>query len=391
MFNNFYEGKRILITGVAGVKGTWLALALLDAGAEVKGLDIRLPDEESNFVASGLSGKISFTRGDVTDLGLMQEIVAGVDGIFHLAAMVLVHDALRNPFEAYRANTLGVATLLEALRRSSKPTRAVLVTTDKVYKPKNGELWVETDALGATGPYAISKACAEFIIADYQRSYLGRSGTRIAIARAGNVLIGGDLHSSSRTQGGGRIFVDCFEALAENRAPEIFSPSFTRPYTYGLDILSGYMALMSRLDQDGIAGEAFNFGPYEQYGVSNGLLATKICELWGGGIMWRRGNPRDEPFENQSLSFDKSRQRLCWRPAFTLYEALQATTRWYKEWAERRCCANEGYMYDFNRGLLIEHRTAAGNLGIDWAGTSTTGPNRRDNENLQEQSEERRQ
>lgn len=375
MFNNFYEGKRILITGVAGVKGTWLALSLLEAGAEVKGVDIRLPDPDSNFVASGLGARLGFTQGDVTDLALMQELLSDVHGVFHLAAIALVRDAHQNPYKAYHVNTLGVAAVLEAMRLSAaKPKRAVFVTTDKVYRPKNGALWVETDALGATGPYSVSKACAEFIIADYQKNYLGPAGTLLGIARAGNVVIGGDLYSSRRTQGAGRIFVDCFEALAENRAPEIFSPDYTRPYTYGLDILSGYMTLMSKLDQDGVAGEAFNFGPYEQYGVSNALLATKICELWGSGIMWQSGNPRDEPFEYQSLSFEKSRQRLRWRPAFTLYEALQATTRWYKKWAEHRAGATEGYMYSLNRELLLEHRTAASNLGINWASRGTTHP-----------------
>src|SRR5438045_2796090 len=307
MFNNFYQGKTILVTGVVGVKGTWLALALLEAGAQVKGIDLRPPDPESNLAASGLSALISFTQGDVNDLPLMRHLVDGVDGVFHLGAKVSVRDAHRNPFEAYLANTLGVATVLESIRLSPKPKRAVFVTTDKVYKPKDGELWVETDPLGATGPYAVSKACAEWIIADYHRNYLGPAGHLTGIARAGNVLIGGDRYSSRATQGAGRIFVDCFEALAEGRAPEIFSPSFTRPYTYGLDVLSGYMTLMSRLHEEGVAGEAFNFGPYEQYGVSNALLATKICELWGGKIMRQSGNGREAPFEYQSIVFEKSR------------------------------------------------------------------------------------
>jgi CDP-glucose 4,6-dehydratase len=357
---------------VAGVKGTWLASALLEAGAEVKGVDISLPTLESNFVASGIGRRIDFTQGDVTDLALMQDLLSDVDGVFHLAALALVGDARRNPFEAYRSNTLGVVSVLEALRLSPKPKRAVFVTTDKVYKPKYGELWVETDTLVANGPYAVSKACAEFIIADYQQNYLGPAGTLLGIARAGNVVIGGDLNSSRRTQGAGRIFVDCFDALSEDRAPEIFSPEFTRPYTYGLDILSGYMTLMSKLDQEGVAGEAFNFGPYEQHGVSNALLATKICELWGSGIMWQSGTLRDEPFEYQSLSFEKSRQRLGWRPAFTLFEALRATTRWYKDWAKQKGCATEGCMNELNRELLIEHQMAARNLEIEWAMESTT-------------------
>lgn len=366
MFNDFYRNKKILITGVAGVKGTWLALSLLEAGAEVHGVDIKRPDANSNFMASRLGRVIRFVQGDVTDLTLMRSLLSDVDGVFHLAAKTLVLDAHRDPFDAYRTNTLGVATVLEALRLSNQPKRAVFATTDKVYKSKNGELWTETDPLGATGTYAVSKACAEFIIADYHRSHLGRSGPLIGVARAGNVVIGGDLYSSRATQGAGRIFVDCFEALAEKRPPTIFRPSFTRPYTYGLDIISGYLTLMSRLDHE-IAGEAFNFGPREQFGVSNAELATTICELWGDGTHWESGQQREEPFEYQSISIEKSRSLLRWRPAFTLYEALQAATRWYKFWAEHKEHASEGYMHELNLGLLREHIVAARNLGIDWA------------------------
>lgn len=367
MFNNFYHRKRCLVTGVGGVKGNWLAQFLIEAGAEVIGLDIRVPDSDSNFFASGLDKRITFIQGDITDLALMQNLLNDVDCIFNLAAKVLVGETNQNPFEAYRSNTLGVVTALEALRLSPKPKHAVFVLTDKVYKPNEGEPWVESDPLFASGPYAISKACAEVIIADYQKQYLNATGTRLGIARAGNVVIGGDLYTSRRTNGAGRIVPDCFDALIENRAPEIFSPNFTRPYTYGLDILAGYMTLMANLDKDGIAGEAFNFGPYEQYGVPNALLATKICELWGSDIQWKSGNPREEPFVYQSLSFEKSRRLLHWQPTFTLYESLVATTRWYKKWAEKKANRYEGYLAEFNHGLLVEHRKAAINLGTEWA------------------------
>jgi CDP-glucose 4,6-dehydratase len=361
MFNGFYEGKKILVTGAAGVKGTWLAEQLLAAGATVTGVDNHTPEPISNFSASGLADRIRFIPGDITDLPLMTKLVDESDGVFHLAAIVIVGESRRNPLESYRSNTFGTATILEALRVSGKPKRAVIVTTDKVYKSKAGEPWVETDPLGATGPYAVSKACAEFVVEDYQDSYFRGSEIRVAVGRAGNVLIGGDRHASSRTGGAGRIFVDCFEALAEGRRPEIYSPGFSRPYTYGLDIVSGYMALMSKLDQDEVAGQAFNFGPYEEIGIPNNLLATKACELWGGETMWFTGAKREEPFEHQSLRWAKSARVLKWRPAFTFHEALQATARWYKE-------AVPGHsMREFNATLIAEHLTAARNLQIHWA------------------------
>jgi dTDP-D-glucose 4,6-dehydratase len=134
-----------------------------------------------------------------------------------------------------------------------------------------------------------------------------------------------------------------------------------------LDIISGYMSLMSHLDCDGVDGEAFNFGPHERHGVSNGLLATKICELWGGDVRWTRGAARDEPFVNQSLNWDKSRERLHWEPAFTLYEGVRETTRWYQAWASWRKEAREGGLRELNVSLIREHREAAARLGIRWA------------------------
>ena len=366
MFKDFYQGKTVLVTGVLGVKGTWLALALLEAGAQVLGVDNRLPEQDSNFCLSGLGQRITLIKGDVTDLQSMLSLVAQTDIVFHLAARALVCETVRNPYEAFRSNTFGVATVLEALRLAPSPKRAVFITTDKVYKAKGTEAWVESDPLVASGPYAVSKACAEFIIADYNFSYLAASGTRVAVARAGNVLVGGDLYSTRRTHGAGRLAVDCFEALAEGRPPEVFCPSFTRPYTYGLDIISGYMTLMSALDSDNVTGEAFNFGPHEEHGVSNALLATKICELWGGP-MWQRRGQRSEPFEDQSLCWAKSRRLLHWQPAFTLHEAIAAATKWYREWADLKGLNDEGCLYQLNRSLLHEHLTAAKNLAIEWA------------------------
>jgi CDP-glucose 4,6-dehydratase len=368
LFDKYFEGRRVLVTGVCGVKGTWLSLMLLSAGAIVTGLDKRLAALRSNFAATGLGGRIRFVHGDVRDLALVRSLVEEADCIFHLAAEAIVGETVRNPIEAYSSNTLGTATMLEALRLVAAPQRAVFITTDKVYRAKPaGEVWVESDELGATGPYAVSKACAELVIRDYNLSYFSGGETKIAVARAGNVLVGGDDHGSSTIQGGGRIFVDCYEALTQGRAPEIFRPTFTRPYTYGLDILSGYMTLMSQLDKKEVAGEAFNFGPYEQFGVSNALLATKICELWGSDVMWKCGAPREEPFEYQSLRTEKSQKRLGWRPAFTLYEALRATTKWYKAWAELGSNVTEGCLYDLNCSLISEHRAAAARLGVEWA------------------------
>jgi CDP-glucose 4,6-dehydratase len=367
MFGGFYQGKRVLITGVAGVKGSWLALAVLEAGGSVVGVDIRTPDADSNFAASALRQRIRFVQGDINDTGLMEALTQDVDAVFHLAAIALVGEARRRPIEAYRTNTLGTATVLEAIKRSASVTDAVMVTTDKVYRSKDGAAWVESDPLVATQPYPVSKACAEFIIGDYCRGSELGAGKRIGVARAGNVLIGGDFYSSRRTDGAGRLFVDCFEALMEGSSPTVFAPKFTRPYTYGLDVLAGYMTLMSNLGKAGVDREAFNFGPHEESEIPNATLATRICELWGGGATWKAGPFRDEPFERQSLSWAKARMRLGWEPAYTLDQALEDTTHWYRSWAARRGSLVEGGMAEVNLALMAKHRETARRIGIAWA------------------------
>jgi CDP-glucose 4,6-dehydratase len=171
LFHDYFNGKHVLVTGVAGVKGTWLALLLLRAGAIVTGLDKRQPTLRSNFSAAGLGSKITVVHGDVRDLDVVRRLVEQADCVFHLAAEAIVGETTRIPLETYSSNIVGTATVLESLRLSGGDKRAVMITTDKVYRSKAGDRWIESDELGATGPYAVSKACAEWVIRDYNASY----------------------------------------------------------------------------------------------------------------------------------------------------------------------------------------------------------------------------
>lgn len=368
MFEDFFERKRILVTGVAGVKGSWLALKLLEAGSTVIGIDSRYPETNSNFQASGLARAIEFVKGDITDFPFIERVMQRCDGVFHLAGIALVGEANRAPLQAYRVNTLGTATVLDSMLKVDTVRYGVFVTTDKVYQPRqDGEPWAETAPLMANGPYCISKACAEYVIADYYRNYMQKAGKCLGVARAGNVLVGGDFNSSRVTNGAGRLFVDCFEALMENRSPEIFTPLYSRPYLYGLDVISGYMLLMSCSDRPDVNGEAFNFGPDEEHGTRNGEIATKICELWGGGAEWHSGQLREEPFQQQILTSTKAKDRLGWRPAYKLCDTLQDTTAWYKEWTKRGRLEGEGSMMEFDISLSRKHQDVAKQRGIPWA------------------------
>jgi len=369
VFEDHYRGQRVLVTGIAGVKGPWLALMLLRAGARVVGIDRRQPDPDSNFLASDLDARCEFVHGDVNDLPLLRRTMEGVDTVFHLAAVSLVGEARRDPLGTYRDNTLGTASVLEAFRLSDTVRSAVVVTTDKVYREKGDGLWVEDDPLFASEPYPVSKACAEHIAADYHRGYLRPEGKRLGVARGGNVLLGGDLQSTSRRPGAGHLHVDCFEALAEGRPPRIFTPGFTRPYGYGLDILAGYLCLGARLERADVDGQAFNFGPREMSGTANGVLADLICEGWGGGIRWETGPPRDEPFTRQALDWSRARARLAWEPAYDLREAVADLVRWYRAWAEAGRRLQRGSLRALNDALVDAHREAARKRGLWWAGS----------------------
>ncbi len=364
-FGGYFRNRTVLVTGVAGVKGTWLALELLEAGADVVGVDIEDPNDSLHFRSSGLSDDIRFLRVDVADADRMMGLVDQVDALFHLAAVSLVGEARRHPVEAYRTNLLGTVTVLEAFRRSSRAERAVIVTTDKVYQPSGAAAWRENDPLFASGPYAVSKACADAVAGDYHRTYLAETGKRLAVGRAGNVIVGGDFHSSERTGGAGRLFVDCYLALMRGRAPVVLNPGQRRAYLYGLDVVAGYMALMSNLDRPNVAGEAFNFGPVEPRGVDNATLATRICAAWGESSRWTPGQGREEPFQDQALVWDKARTRLHWQPAFDLETTLAETTAWYRAW--QTLPGTPGAMRRFDLDQVRRHRQRALEIGIPWA------------------------
>lgn len=365
--DGFFDGKRVLVTGIAGVKGSWLALLLLDAGASVVGVDLVHPSPESNYMAAGLESRVTRVRGDITDLELMCLLTQDVDAVFHLAAVSLVGEARRNPLEAYRTNTLGTATVLEACCGSNRVRHVVIATTDKVYQSREEGPWRETDPLVATGPYAVSKACAEHVAADYYATRLREHGIRMGVARAGNAILGGDFNSSTRRLGSGRIFVDCYDALLAGQVPTLFQPRFSRPYTYGLDLLVGYMTLMRHLDDPRVDGEAFNFGPLEPDGIENRALATKICTLWGAPGEWVEGAPREEPFACQKLDWQKAEMLLGWKPAYSIDEGLSDTTRWYRAWGEQGRGQLPGALYPLNRELIQAHRASALRQGIPWA------------------------
>jgi CDP-glucose 4,6-dehydratase len=362
MFGGTLNGQRVLVTGLGGAKGTWLGWYLLEAGVErVIGVDRTFGTPGGCFYASGLGAqeRVCLCEMDIRDLDGLRATLERerVSCLVHLAAMAIVGECRERPLDTYAINVLGTATVLEAARLSPTVERIVVVTTDKVYRDKGGEPWREDDPLVASGPYAVSKACAEFLTRDYFVGYLQPGGKHLGVARAGNVLAPGDHHR-------GRIFVDVVLALAAGQAPVIQNPAFTRPYTYVGDTVSGYLSLLAQCDRPEVDGEAFNFGPQEAQGVPNGELATRICELWGSGIQWVRGEGRTEPFVHQSLDCTKADRILQWRPAYRLDQALQALVEWHKAHAQH---PQEGALQELTVEHVRRHVAAARAAGIAWA------------------------
>jgi CDP-glucose 4,6-dehydratase len=355
MYHGYYEGKTVLITGITGFKGTWLAIALLKAGAKaVIGLDkARRP--KSNFLMSGLDQVTTFVQGDVRDSALMLNLLTEyqVDVVFHLAAQPIVKIAYQDPLETIESNIIGTTVVLEAIRHAPTVSRCVVATSDKAYGDKGGALYYEDDQLKGRDVYSVSKSAADLITQAWIANYFNEAGVHCGIVRCGNIIGGGDWST-------GRIVIDCVEAFYEKRSPDIHNPQMVRDYFYVLDAVSGYLSLGAALDQEEVSGGAFNFGPTE-HDIGNDDLATRLCTLWGQGITWTH-TPPDEIFpeiHKQTLSWDKANKLLGWSPVYTLDEALQDTVAWYKGWQEEP-------LDELNLRLLDQYDTLAEERRMNW-------------------------
>lgn len=361
-FGDVFRGRRVLVTGHTGFKGSWLALWLSHLGAEVAGLSIDVPTSPSHFDLLGLGARLRHYEGDVRD----GELLAGVfdefrpEIVFHLAAQALVRRSYEDPLGTFEVNTLGTLNVLEAIRRRPWVEAGVLITSDKVYR--NDE-WCwgyrEDDRLGGHDPYSGSKACAEVAIHAYCKSFLLQSPTRIATTRAGNVIGGGDWAKD-------RIVPDCIRAWAEGRRVEIRSPRSTRPWQHVLEPLSGYLWLGSRLliGQDGLDGEAFNFGPDSRVTQSVAELIEAMAHRWPGASWISTENVQGQVPEATllKLSCDKALFHMGWHATFDFPETVAFTVGWYRGWHE-----NPNDISALSLGQIHSYEETAASRGLMWA------------------------
>jgi CDP-glucose 4,6-dehydratase len=328
MFGEAYRGKRVFVTGHTGFKGSWLCLWLERLGAEVTGYALRAPTEPNLFVLAHVMGGIEHHLGDVRDDAALTATLSATrpDFVFHLAAQPLVLDSYADPAGTFATNVTGTVNLLEALRAADSTASVVMVTTDKVYLNRDcGQAFSEDDPLGGHDPYSASKAAMEIAVAAWRDSFLVQQGTRIASARAGNVIGGGDWSAN-------RLVPDLVRSLGRGETPRLRNPGSLRPWQHVLEPLAGYLWLGARLAGDEGAGfaEAWNFGPEPGDIRPVGDLAGALLERWARPG-WNDATSAEAPHEAGllRLAIDKARERLGWRPVWNFPATVERTADWY--------------------------------------------------------------
>jgi len=310
--SGFWQRRRVLVTGHTGFKGAWLALWLHRLGAEVTGFSAHPPTVPSLFEAARVGELVRDLRGDVRDAGAVRDAVGRSEVVFHLAARAIVRAALEDPASTYAVNVMGTVHVLDAAREAA----VVCVTSDKCYAPGPGP-HREGDPLGGRDPYSSSKAAQELVAAAYRESL----GVRVATARAGNVIGGGDW-------GRDRLLPDLVRAH-ESGAPLVLRhPGAVRPWQHVLDPLAGYLRLAERLHRSAEWAAPWNFGPDESRSV--GWVVERVREHWPVEV--QVADPGDD-VEMPELRLDASaaRERLQWRPQLDAAAAVAATVSWYDE------------------------------------------------------------
>ncbi|HLK28194.1 MAG TPA: CDP-glucose 4,6-dehydratase [Puia sp.] len=365
MFKKIYSGKKVLITGNTGFKGSWLSAWLLQLDAKVYGISIDIPTKPSIFEALELEKKVVHHYADINDLDEMKKIISDIqpDFLFHLAAQPIVSLSYTNPVQTFQTNVIGTANILEALRLSNHPCTAIIISSDKCYE--NIEwLWgyKETDHLGGKDPYSASKGACEVVVHSYYHSFFKNSESKVRIvsARSGNVIGGGDWSPN-------RLIPDCIKAWQSNQKAEIRHPDSVRPWQHVLEPLSGYLSLGQVLHEDvSKNGEPYNFGPSSSESYT---VLEMLSEL---SSHWDKKNHDGSFFVDKKKSFyeasvlklncDKATDQLKWRPTLEFGTAVELTASWYKAFYE-----GKKNMYSFTSSQIDEYTSLAAKKNLSWA------------------------
>jgi len=330
-----FTGKSVFVTGHTGFKGSWLVLFLQSLGAKVHGYALAAPTEPSNFDVSRVQELCASHRiGDVRDASLLQQALrnSAPDFVFHLAAQPLVRDSYATPADTFDTNVMGTVRLLDAIRVIGRPCTVVVVTSDKCYQNVE-QVWGyrEIDPMGGDDPYSASKGATELVIASYRKSFfpvesVANHGIRVATARAGNVIGGGDWARD-------RIICDMVRALSSGQAVPVRNPSAVRPWQHVLEPLGGYLLLAQRIamSSEPHLMSCWNFGPLSNDVLPVAQLTELFLKVWGEGHWVHQASER--PLHEAGvlrLSIDKAVNVLGWKPRFSVAQAIEKTANWYR-------------------------------------------------------------
>tara|TARA_B100001057_G_C22755392_1_gene913522 strand:- start:249 stop:1310 length:1062 start_codon:yes stop_codon:yes gene_type:complete len=328
-FKKYYNKKKVLITGHTGFKGSWLSLWLSYVGAKVYGISNNIPSNPSNFKAIGLRKKINHNIIDIRNLEKLKKTISRIkpDFIFHLAAQSLVKKSITNPIETFSSNSIGTMNILESLKVLKNKCSVIIITSDKSYR--NIEVnrgYKEDDELGGHDPYSASKGAAELIIRSYYKSYfINKKNIRIGVARAGNVIGGGDWSEN-------RLIPDCIKAWSKGKKVIIRNPKSTRPWQHVLEIINGYLTFGYKLNTNlKLNGEVFNFGPKDSQNRDVLTLVKEMKKNWPL-VSWKlKKNKYDLESKLLKLNSNKAEKLLQWSTKLSFSETISMTINWYKK------------------------------------------------------------
>lgn len=369
-----YKGKKVLVTGHTGFKGSWLTIWLTKLGAKVAGFSLpELPTTPANFALSKLDKRIKDYRGDIRNYEDVEKVIKEFkpDIVFHLAAQPILLRSYEKPKLTFDSNAGGTVNVLEAIRNTDSVKALVSITTDKVYKNKE---WVwgyrEHDELGDTDPYAASKAMAEFAIHSYRTSYfdpngIGDNRVAVASARAGNVVGGGDFADF-------RIIPDCIRSLINKVPIEVRNPKSTRPWQLVLEPLSGYLWLGANLltDETGSFCRSWNFGPRLSKNTPVSEIVDLMIKYWESGTWVDVSDPTSKKKESKLLMLDWSsaQSHLGWEPVYDYKETIEEVVSWFKEYVKQKDKDEDTVnMFETCSEHIDRYVARAKERGIEWS------------------------
>lgn len=326
---SFYKGKKVLLTGHTGFKGSWMSVVLANAEAEVIGYSSCSKSENRLFDLCGVKGQITHIKGDVRDLNHLHEVFQTYQPeiVIHMAAQPIVRDSYKDPVGTYSTNVMGTVNICEAVRQTESVRSFLNVTTDKVYENKEWEWgYRENEPLDGYDPYSNSKSCSELVTHSYKKSFFTDGRVAVSTARAGNVIGGGDFAND-------RIIPDCVRAAVKQEDIIVRNPYSTRPYQHVLEPVYAYLMIAAKQCEDHKYASWYNVGPDDQDCFQTGALVDLFVKHWGEGLKWidkYDGGPHEANF--LKLDCSKLKTTFGWKPHWNLETAIEKVVEWSKTW-----------------------------------------------------------